>query len=152
MSRPNATVTVSEFIGFLFKTQMTEALAEDGQAHDQSGVQLKTFRSSTTPVYDEYEDVEYWGAPISSPTSTLNRSRFSSEGTTSLQHPTAQADTWKAPVSHSRHSSTSSTVSICTAEREHSLSPSSPLAAQLAPFGVCNSSTLTSTNKHDNQL
>ncbi|CAG7852775.1 SubName: Full=Uncharacterized protein {ECO:0000313/EMBL:CCA75494.1} [Serendipita indica DSM 11827] len=110
MSRNSTTVTVSEFIGFLFKTQMTDVLGNDRQA-GQDGVQLKTFRSSMTPVYDGYDDTEYWGSPVQSPTSTLNRSRFSNEGATSFQHPTAQGNEWRTPISHSRHSSTSSTSS-----------------------------------------
>jgi len=80
MSKDVRTVTVAEFLSFLFKTQLVdysseEILAAHPELKGLSGVQLKTFRDSSAPVRETSVEEELYGSRRSS----FNRSRFSSE-------------------------------------------------------------------------
>ncbi|KAG8813235.1 hypothetical protein FRC17_001630 [Serendipita sp. 399] len=99
---PQGTMSISEFISFLFKTPLADVVLPlppsnnpEAEAElnlqNQGGMMLKTFRSSYTPVEDPAytitnDETEYWGESAhtghgtmsESPMgSSLNRSRFS---------------------------------------------------------------------------
>jgi hypothetical protein len=125
MSKDARTVSVSEFLSFLFKSQLVEDSSEEQilAAHPElkglSGMQLKTFRDSSAPLRETSLEDELYG----SRRGTFNRSRFSSEyaeppksprstysssSSTSDRSPSAESGQgWRVyGTSHSRQSST----------------------------------------------
>lgn len=123
MSKDARTVSVAEFLSFLFKTQLVENSSEDIlAAHPElkglSGMQLKTFRDASAPLRETSLDDELYGSRRTS----FNRSRFSSEynaeeppksprstysSTSSNHSSTGSGQGWRVyGTSHSRQSST----------------------------------------------
>lgn len=127
MSKDARTVSVSEFISFLFKTQLVDYSSEEiVRAHPElkglSGMQLKTFRDASRPV--QGDDEEDWYQSPTSRRSSFNRSRFSSE---LVDTPRSPRSTYSASSSNSEigsgqgwrvygtsHSRQASTVSVVT--------------------------------------
>ncbi|PVF93129.1 hypothetical protein CPB86DRAFT_131654 [Serendipita vermifera] len=120
------TVSVSEFISFLFKAQLVDPVDEVVEAHPelkgQTGLQLKTFRDLSSPILEDSES-GYWSSssyPSSPTTTSFNRSRFSSDSHTrtsfdspevapmEFSSPVSQSGSgWRVYGSHSRQSSVS---------------------------------------------
>lgn len=129
MSNDPRTITVSEFVAFLFKSQLVdytsdEAAAAHPELKGMSGMQLRTFRDSSSPVQESYQDGLY--DTTSSRRNSFNRSRFSSESTVmqspksaysyspseNMHEPSGSGQGWRVfGSSHSRQSSTGSAVS-----------------------------------------
>lgn len=106
MSKDARTVSVAEFVSFLFKTQLVdysskEILAAHPELKGLSGMQLRTFRDSSAPLRETSLEDELYGSRRSS----FNQSRFSSEY---AEPPKSPKSTYSSSSSNPDHSSTGS--------------------------------------------